>query len=99
MATPTLRGQRALCSFPGVGTGGRNPPCQGQLQHPREVSLFLPAWVAPSVQRLTLDFGSGHDLTVRGIEPHVRLCADSEELAGDFLSPALCPYLVLSFSL
>ena len=28
---------------------------------------------------LTLGFGSGHDLTVRGLEPHVRLFADSME--------------------
>ena len=25
------------------------------------------------------DFGSGHDLTVRGFKPHVRLCADSSQ--------------------
>ena len=28
------------------------------------------AWVAQSVKRLTLDFGSGRDLTVGEIEPH-----------------------------
>ena len=27
------------------------------------------------------DFGSGHDLTVRGLEPHVGLCTDSAEPA------------------
>ena len=27
------------------------------------------AWVAPSVKRLALDFGSGHDLVVHKIEP------------------------------
>ena len=27
-------------------------------------------WVAQSVKRLTLDFGSGYDLTVHEIEPH-----------------------------
>ena len=37
------------------------------------------AWVAHSVKCLTLDFGSGHDLTVRGIEPCVELSADSAE--------------------
>ena len=31
------------------------------------------AWVAQSVKRLTLDFGSSHDLTVCEFEPHVRL--------------------------
>ena len=30
------------------------------------------AWVAQSVKRLLLDFGSGHDFMVREIEPHVR---------------------------
>ena len=58
------------------------------------------AWVAQLVKRLPLDFGSGHDLTVRGFEPHVRLCADSSEPAWDSLSPSLClsdlPLLSLS---
>ena len=31
--------------------------------------------MAPSVKCLLLDLGSGHDLTVREIEPHVGLCA------------------------
>ena len=35
--------------------------------------------MAQSVQPATLDLGSGHDLTVREFEPHVRLCADSQE--------------------
>ena len=30
------------------------------------------AWVAQLVKGLTLDFSSGHDLTVPGIKPHVR---------------------------
>ena len=38
-------------------------------------------WVAQSVERLTLDFGSGHDLTVRGFEPRVGFWADSAEPA------------------
>ena len=38
-------------------------------------------WVAQSVERLTLDFGSGHDLTVREFEPRFGLCADSAEPA------------------
>ena len=44
-------------------------------------------WVAQLVKRPTLDFGSAHDLTVCGIEPHLRLCADSAstELAWDSL--------------
>ena len=32
------------------------------------------AWVALSVKRLTLNFGSGHDLTVREFNPCIRLC-------------------------
>ena len=40
------------------------------------------------------DFGSGHDLTVRGFEPRVGLCADSSEPGswfGFYVSPSLCP--------
>ena len=43
------------------------------------------------VKRPTLDFGSGHDLLVRGIEPLVGLCADSVEAAWDSVSSSLCP--------
>ena len=35
--------------------------------------------MAQSLKRPTLDFGSGHDLTVHGCEPFVRFCADSME--------------------
>ena len=47
-----------------------------------------------AVKRLILDFGSGHDLTVREFEPCIRVCADNVEPAGDSLSPSLslCPY-------
>ena len=38
-------------------------------------------WVVQSVKSQTLDFGSGHDLTVREFEPHDGLCADSGEPA------------------
>ena len=45
------------------------------------------------IERLTLDLGSGHDLSIRGFEPHGRLCADSVEPAWDPLSPSLpLPY-------
>ena len=37
--------------------------------------------MAQSVERPTLGFGSGHDLTVRGFKPRVGLCADSMEPA------------------
>ena len=33
-------------------------------------------WVAQSAEHPTLDFGSGHDLTVCEFEPHIRLCAE-----------------------
>ena len=35
-------------------------------------------WVAQSVKRLTLDLGSGLDLTGREFEPHTGLCTGSE---------------------
>ena len=59
------------------------------------------AWVAQSVKHLILDFGSGHDLTVCGFEPHVRLCTVSTEPAwdSDFPSPSAPPLLMLARSL
>ena len=45
--------------------------------------------MAQSVKRLTLDFGSGRDLRVNGIEPHVGLCAGSMEPAWDSLAPSV----------
>ena len=53
-------------------------------------------WVARLVKCPTPDFGSGHDLTVHEIEPHIRLCADRVEPAQDSLSLSLS--LSLSFS-
>ena len=44
------------------------------------------AWVAQSVKHLTLDFGSGHDLTVHELEPHIGLWVDSVGAAWDYLS-------------
>ena len=57
-------------------------------------------WVAPSIEHLTRNFGSGHDLVVREFEPHVRSCADSGSLLG-ILSLALSspPLLTRSPSL
>ena len=37
------------------------------------------------------DFGSGHNLTVHGFEPHIKLSAVSAELALDPLSPSFFP--------
>ena len=50
-------------------------------------------WVVQSVKHLTFDFGSGHDVTVCGFKPHIRLCAGSAEPAWDSLSLFLshCP--------
>ena len=55
------------------------------------------AWVAQLMKHLTLDFGSGHDLMVRGIKP----CMGSLWTAQSFLGvlfPSLSvpPYLSLS---
>ena len=47
------------------------------------------AWVAQPVKRLTLDFGSGHDLMVHGIELQAGLCADSTRPAWDSLPLSL----------
>ena len=57
--------------------------------------------MAHLVKHLTLDFGSGHDLTVPGIEPQVRLCTNSEEPAWDSLSPSLSvpPLVTLSLKI
>ena len=66
-----------------------------------EKRWFWDAWVAQVVEHLTLDFSSGHHLTVCGFKPHVGLCADSAEPARDSLSPPLsAPHqLTLSLSL
>ena len=43
------------------------------------------------LRRLTLDFSSGGDLTARGFQSCVGLCADSVEPTWDFLSLSLSP--------
>ena len=53
--------------------------------------------MAQSVKFLTFDFGSGHDLMVHGIRPHIGLCAASAKPAWDSLSA--CPLLALSLAL
>ena len=47
------------------------------------------ALVAQSVKRLTLDFGSGHDVTVCGFKPRVGLCAEDGACLGFSLSLSL----------
>ena len=56
------------------------------------LSLFLleggdigDSWVALSVKPLTVDYGSGHDLTVCEFKPYIGLCTDSVEPAWDSL--------------
>ena len=49
--------------------------------------------MAQSVEHLTLDFGSNHDLMIREFKPHVGLRTDSVEPAWDSHS------LTLSLSL
>ena len=51
---------------------------------------------AQSVKRPALDFGSGHDLTVGGIEPCIGLRSDRMEPAWDFLSLSAPLLLILS---
>ena len=57
------------------------------------------AWVAQLGKRLTLDFSSGHDLTVCEFESHIRLCADSVESAWVSLSLPLSLPPTYAFSL
>ena len=49
------------------------------------------SWATQSDQCLTLDFSSGHDLTVCGTEPCVRLCGDSKEPVWDTLHASFLP--------
>ena len=48
-------------------------------------------WVAQLVKHLALDFGSGHDVTVHGIEPREGLCTDSVEPAWTVSLPVSLP--------
>ena len=67
------------------------------------LAVYLPeevgAWAAQLVKGPTLDFSSGHDLMVCGIEPHVRLCTDDTEPAWDSLSLPLPHSLACILSL
>ena len=66
---------------------------RSEITGSEDKTIGVPGGVVHSVKRPTLDFGSGHDLTVREFEPHVRLCTDSEEPAWDSLSLSLWPSL------
>ena len=80
--TKQEQGKLDFESIPDLGRGGesegRKPKATGG------------AWVAQLGKRPTLDFGSGHDLGVRGFEHRAGLCADSVEPAWDSLS-SFCP--------
>ena len=54
--------------------------------------------MAQSVKCMTLDFGSGRDLTVHGFEPRVSVLTAWSLLRIHSLSPSLCPSLALSLS-
>ena len=56
-------------------------------------------WVAQLVKHLTLDLGSGHDLTAHEFEPHIGLCDGSTEPAWDSLLLSLPLPCTLSLSL
>ena len=60
--------------------------CQGKIMHKEPIKdnssnkkEYGVAWVAQSVKHPTLDFSSGHDLTVQELQPHIGLCADSAQ--------------------
>ena len=55
-------------------------------------------WVDQSIEHPALDFGSGHDLTVHGMEPRVGLCTDSMQPAWECLSLSLSLSLFPSLS-
>ena len=59
----------------------------------------LGTWGTQQVGPPTLDFSSGHDLAVQGIQPHIRLCADRAESAWNPLSLALSALPLCFFSL
>ena len=59
-------------------------PCLFQRKYSIKCGKKRGAWVAQLVKRLTLDFGSGHDLAVCEFEPRVGLRADSSEPGACF---------------
>ena len=68
----------------------RHPLQPATLQLFSKFTFSWGAWVVQLVERPTLDFSSGHDLTVREIKPCMGLCADTVEPAWDSLF-SLCP--------
>ena len=81
-------GESHVLNWTRRGTLGRAAP-HGKLGLRRDLELGQHAWVAQSVKHPTLDFGSGHGLTVCEFEPCIGLCADSAQPAWDSLCPSL----------
>ena len=55
------------------------------------------AWVAQVIKHLTLDFGSGRDLTICEFDPHIGLWAETRSMLGIlFAPPPLTHTLTLS---
>lgn len=54
---------------------GQAKPTYSDVCFPLLRKCVSGTWVAHSVECLTLDFGSGHALTMMGSKPHVGLCA------------------------
>ena len=77
---PGSRGQEPS----NLGCGGGR---KGQEDAGIEKSCRWGAWVAQLVEHPTLEFSSGHNLTVCGFKPRIGLRADSMEPAWD--SPSL----------
>ena len=86
---------------------GRNVCNGGNWEEPKCLSvgdwlsqLRWGAWEAQLVKCPTPDFGSGHDLTVHEIKPHLRLALTAWSLLGVLsLLLSLCPSPMLSLSL
>ena len=80
----------------------------GALVSPPHPAASTPEGYAPCqlessrdklVKPLTLGLGSGHGLTVRGVEPQDVLCADGSEPAWDSVSPSPCPFPACTLAL
>ena len=108
----TLFGFESLrVSVPLLGCFGREGnPCVGStrcapcsLTHRGgSLQIFLGgggAPVAQSVKRVTLGFGSGHDLTVREFEPRIRACLRFSPCLSVSLSPCPSPTGLRAFTI
>ena len=71
---------------------------QGRALEETVIKTEVMGRLGGSLKCPTLDFSSGHDLTVRWFKSHIGLCANSAKTTWDSLSPSLStpPVLVLS---